>query len=491
MDTLQLRGPLRRFRNIFIGDRNFYRIVLTLVLPILVQNTVSNFVNLLDNVMVGTLGTAELTGVAISNQLIFVFNLTIFGAISGAGIFGAQFVGAEDWEGFRQSFRFKLLVAVGITAVGILILTLAPGPLASLYLTGEGDPAEAAAMLENSLRYLRVMVWGLLPFALTQSYSGTLRESGNALPPMIASISAVLVNLVGNYLLIFGNFGFPKLGVQGAAIATVLSRYVEFAVVAVWAHTDKRRFHFLTGAFRSFHIGRRLAGSIASKSLPLLANELLWALGMTTLTQIFSTRGLNVVAGLNIASTISNMFNVFFLSMGTAVAVTVGQSLGADDIPQAKSQVWKIIFFSVSVCIGLGSILAVAAGFIPDIYNTTDDVRHLATGFMRTSAMYMAFNATAHCCYFALRSGGKTFITFLFDCVYTWTIAVPYTWLMVNLTGLPVLTLYPLCFLTDVAKAVIGILVVRTGYWAKNIVKDGNRSGTGSLPEPAGGNGST
>ncbi len=186
--------------------------------------------------------------------------------------------------------------------------------------------------------------------------------------------------------------------------------------------------------------------------------------------QIFSTRGLIVVAGMNIASTIANMFNVFLLSMGTAVAVLVGQSLGADDIALAKKQVWKIIFFDVSVCIVLASALAVGAKYIPDIYNTEPEVRRLATVFMRSSALYMAFNAIAHCCYFTLRSGGKTFITFLFDSVFSWVVAVPYVFLMVRYSGLNIEALYPLCYLTDVIKAVIGILVVRTGYWAKNMV---------------------
>ncbi|NLN45284.1 MAG: MATE family efflux transporter [Clostridiaceae bacterium] len=472
MERTLYRSAWQRFKGMFLGDRKFYSVILALVLPIIVQNTVSNFVNLLDNVMVGSLGTTELSGVAIANQLIFVFNLSIFGAISGAGIYGAQFVGASNWEGLRQSFRFKLLVATGITAIGMSVLYFAADPLISLYLTGEGDAADAAAMLANGKSYLRIMVWGLLPFALTQTYSGTLRETGHATLPMVSSLAAVLVNLTFNYLLIFGHFGFPRLGIQGAAIATLMSRYVELGVVVIWTHTHHLKYFFMEGVYRSFRIGRKLALQIAAKSLPLLANEFLWSLSMTTLIQILSTRGLNVMAGLNIASTITNLFNVFFLSMGTAVAVTVGQSLGANDLVKAKGQVWKIIFFDVCVCIVLGSVLASVAGLIPRIYNTTDEVRHLATTFMRTSAMYMAFNATAHCCYFALRSGGKTFITFLFDSVYSWAIMIPYVYLLVHHTGLPITALYPLANLADAIKAIVGVLVVRTGYWARNIVSD-------------------
>lgn len=470
MQQASFRGIWARFKDKYIGDKIFYHTVLALVLPIIAQSMISNFVNLLDNIMVGQVGTVQMSGVAIANQLMFVFNLAIFGAISGAGIYGAQFAGAEDWEGLRQSFRFKLLIAIGITAIGAAIMIFFDDPIISLYLTGKGNAADAAAMLLYGKQYLRVMLLGLLPFALTQCYSGTLREKGETMLPMIAGIAAVLTNLIFNYLLIYGKFGFPALGVVGAAIATVLSRFVELGIVVVRTHKYTGKFFFMKGVYRSFRIKKKLAGDIAAKSLPLMANELLWSLGMTTLTQIFSTCGLMVVAGLNIASTISNLFNVFFMSMGTAVAVMVGQALGADDIPLAKRHVKKLIFFSVCLCIILGSILALCAGIIPNIYKTEPEVRRLATVFMRTSALYMAFNATAHCCYFAMRSGGKVFITFLFDSVYTWLFCVPYVYLMVRYSGLSIELLYPLCFLSDALKCFLGLFIVRSGRWAKNMV---------------------
>jgi len=463
-------GAMERFRKTFIGDKKFYRTVLTLVLPVIAQNMLSTFVNLLDNVMVGQVGTVQMSGVAIGNQLLFVFYLAIFGAVSGAGIFGAQFAGAGNWEGLRQTFRFKLLVVLAITAISATLILLLDDPVISLYLTGEGSAADAAAMLGYGKQYLHIMLLGMLPFVLTQSYSGTLRETGETVLPMVASITAVLVNLLFNYLLIFGKLGFPALGVAGAAIATVFSRFVELGIVAIWAHAHHKKFFFLKGIYRHFRIDGKLAGKIALKSLPLLVNELFWALGMTTLMQIFSTCGLMVVAGLNIASTITNLFNVFFISMGTAVAVMVGQALGSNDIPLAKRLSWKLIFFSACICAVLGAALALSAGVIPNIYRTTPEVRRLATVFMRTSALYMVFNAITHCCYFTMRSGGKTFLTMLFDSVFTWVVCVPYTFLLVRYSGLPIETLYVLGNMTEIFKCIIGILVVRSGRWAKNIV---------------------
>jgi len=469
MQTIQNPGLLGRFRRKFIGDKAFYRAVFALILPLIVQNTISNVVNLLDNVMVGRVGTLQMSGVAIANQLVFVYNLAIFGAISGAGIFGAQYVGAGNWEGFRQSFRFKLLIAGAITAIGIAILYIWREPLISLYLTGEGSPEDAAAMLEYGKGYLMISLACLPPFALSQCYAGTLRETGEARLPMVAALVAVLVNLVFNYIMIFGKFGFPAMGANGAALATCISRYVELAIVMIGSHCNKK-FHFMKGLYRHFHIEGHLMLDITKKSIPLLANEFFWSLGMTTMTPLFSTCGLIVVPALNIASTITNLFNVFFLSMGTAVAVMIGQALGADDIEGAKALAWKLMALGLSLAATVGLALVICSRFIVNVYNTEQAVKDLAVVFMCSCAFYMLFNSITHCSYFTLRSGGKTFVTMLFDSGYTWGLLLPFSWVMVKFSGLPIEWLYPVCYLTDVAKCVIGVLVVRTGYWAKNMV---------------------
>lgn len=393
MNPYNSAGIFGRFRSNLIGDRAFYKAVLALIVPIIMQNTISNFVGLLNNIMVGQIGTAQMSGVAIANQLIFVFNLTIFGGLSGPGIFGAQFYGAGNIEGLCHTFRYKLWTAAIILVAGIMVFLTCGDKLISFYLTGEGNASEAATMLVYGRDYLKVMLWGLLPFSLSQTYSGTLRETGESMLPMKASIAAVFTNLVLNYVMIFGKLGLPALGVVGAAVVTVISRYVELAVIVIYTHRHTDRFPFIEGLYRSLKVPFGLVRTVSKKGMPLLANELLWSLGVTTLTQIFSTCGLNVVAGLNISSTVTNLFNVVFISMGMAVAVMVGQALGAGDTTKAKSYVWKLIFFSVCTCFVIGGVLAAASPFIPNIYNTTEDVRKLAMHFMLTSSAYMAFNA--------------------------------------------------------------------------------------------------
>ena len=250
-----------RWKRLF-GDRKFYSMVLAVALPIMAQNGVTNFVSMLDNIMVGQLGTEPMSGVAIANQLLFVFNLCIFGATSGAGIFGAQFYGSGDTDGLRSTFQFKLLLCAGLTVLAIGILMAFPEPLIRLYLHEGGSAADIEATLQYGLDYVRVMLWGLFPFMIVQVYSSTLRETGQTIVPMVASMAAILVNLTFNYFLIFGRMGFPRLEVRGAAIATVLSRFVELAVIAGWTHAHAVRNRFVHGVYRKIHIPGRLAKQI-------------------------------------------------------------------------------------------------------------------------------------------------------------------------------------------------------------------------------------
>ena len=313
----------------FIGDRGFYRRVMLVAVPIIVQYAITNFVSLLDNIMVGQVGTLSMSGVAIVNQLLFVFNLCVFGSASGAGLYSAQFHGNDDPEGVRYAFRFKILAGIIIGAAGIVLFLSAGPQLISLFMQGDDDPAAVAETLDHAMTYLKVMLVGLLPFALSNAYSGTLRESGQTVVPMVAGISAVLTNLALNYILIFGHLGAPAMGVRGAALATVISRFVELAIVAGWTHLNGKKLPFIRGAYRSFYIPKKLLGDITLRTLPLMANELLYSLGLTVMNQCYSTRGLDVVAAVNICSTLSNLANVMYHAMGNVVSIIIGQMLGA------------------------------------------------------------------------------------------------------------------------------------------------------------------
>lgn len=454
----------------FIGDRAFYKNFLILMVPIMIQNGITNFVNMLDNIMVGRVGTLQMTGVAVTNQLLFVFNLCIFGAVSGAGIFVAQFFGKGDTDGIRFTFRFKMLFCLLISALGILLFIFGGKGLINLYLNGDGTKEEIAEAFKYAWGYLLIMCIGLIPYAITQCYSSTLRECGQSVMPMVAGVIAVFVNLAFNYLLIFGKFGFPRLGVNGAAIATIISRFVELIIIVLWTNTSRNINRFIIGALKSVYIPLSLIKSIVAKGLPLMLNESLWAASVAMLNQCYSVRGINVVAASNISQTFFNVFSVVFIAAGVAVGIVLGQMLGAADTENAMDTTKKLTTFTVILGIIVGVIYMICAEWIPLLYNVNDNVKIIATRLMQITAIAMPLEAFINAAYFTLRSGGKTTITFIFDSGFMWVIAVSTAFVLSRFTDIGILPLFAIIHLLNIIKCIIGYYFVKKGSWIKTIV---------------------
>lgn len=460
----------REFKRKYIGDRDFYKRYLWLALPMILQNAITNLVSFLDNIMVGQLGTEQMSGVAIVNQLIFVYNLAIFGVVSAASIFGAQYYGKGNHKGHMYSFRFKIYAAVLVTLLTILLFVTKGSDLIALYLTDTAGNGATEAALQYGLQYLAVMMAGLIPFAVNQAYATNIKETGQTFIPMAASFAAVGSNALLDYLLIFGIGPFPELGVQGAALATVLARYIEALIIIVWAHRNRQKNRYLEGAYTGFGMPGSELKAIIIKGFPLMINEVLWAAGMTVVTQCYSVRGLEVVAGLNIATTITNLFNIVYLQLGACISIVVGQYLGAGELEKAKDADNKMIVFSVFCCVVMAVLLLFVGGIFPQIYNTSDEIKLLATSFIAVSAIIMPFYSFSHVSYFTLRSGGKTMVTFLFDSVFTWVIVVPTAFLLANYTGFGIVSVYFLVQATELIKVVIGYFMVRSDVWLVQMV---------------------
>ena len=412
-----------------------------------------------------------MTGVSVVNQLLFVYNLCIFGAVAGAGIFTAQFYGQRDDEGIRQTFRFKIMICAVIGAAGIALLLLRGEALISLYLNGEATAAERADALRYGREYLAVMLIGLVPFTFNNAYASSMRETGQTVVPMVSGLAAVAVNMSLNYVLIFGKLGMPALGVKGAAIATVISRYTELAVNAAWLHSHGKRYPYIKGVYRSLRIALPLLKKITLKGMPLLVNEALWSASVAVLNQCYSTRGLNVVAANNIASTLWNLFSVCFISLGSATGIIIGQMLGAGRSPdEVRDCDRKLIAFSVTSCAVFGLVMAAVSGIFPLIYKTDEAVRSLATSLICINSVIMPFNAYTNAAYFTLRSGGKTLSTLLFDSCFVWVVSVPLAFSLNRFTGVPILPLYTVCQGAEILKCVIGFVMLKRGTWIRNIV---------------------
>lgn len=456
----------------FIGDRAFYKRTLAIAVPIMIQNGITNFVGLLDNIMVGRVGTEQMSGVAIVNQLIMIYNLCIFGATAGAGIFTTQYFGEGNDEGIRQTFRFKIWMCGLLTVLAAAIFIVFADPLISAYLSGSSDGGDMTAALLHGKSYLKVMLFGFAPFAMLQIYSGTLRECNETVVPMKAGLAAVAVNLTLNYILIYGKFRFPQMGVTGAALATTVARYVEAAIVIIWTHTHKTIHTYIKGLYKTLLVPYHLLRRFTAKALPLLANESLWSGGMAMLSQRYCIRGLSVIAGLNIANTVYNVFSVVFIALGEAVAIIVGQLLGAGEMKKAKDTDNKLIVFAVISCTAIAIVMLFVAPLFPKLYNTTDMAKNIATQFIFAQAIFMPQTAFINATYFTLRSGGKTTITFIFDSLYVWCVSVPIAFVLSKYTTIPAVYIFVLVHIADWIKCIIGFVLVKRGMWIQNIIKN-------------------
>ena len=443
------------------------------MIPMLVQNLITNFVSLLDNLMVGQVGTEPMSGVAIVNQLLFVLNLFLFGGLAGVGIFTAQFYGKGDEEGIRSTVRAKLWFALIAVGLGAGVFLGFGEKLISLFLHEGEEALDLAATLRYGKDYLAVMLVQIAPFAMTQVYSSTLRETGETVVPMRAGIAAVLVNLGFNYILIFGKLGAPALGVVGAAMATVLSRFVECGIVMLWTHRHRQRAPYIRGLYRSLRVPAGLLKQILVLGTPLLFNELLWSGGMTVLNQCYSLRGLEVVSSFNISSTVGNLFFCAFIAMGNSISIMIGQLLGAGELERAVDEDRKLIAFSLVLSVAVGLLMALVAPLIPQAYNTTDTVKTLAEKLLLIYAAMMPLYSYTNSCYFTLRSGGKTLITFVFDSLFVWVVCIPVAFVLSRYTQMPILPMYAIVELTNLIKCGIGFVMVRQRKWVVNLVGKG------------------
>ena len=452
-------------------DNSIYKKALKLAVPMMIQSGITNAVGLVDNIMVGSLGTESITAVSIAGQLIFVFNLAIFGGLSGPGIYGAQYFGHGNTEGVKEIFRLKFWIGLLCTIAGVLVFIFAGDALIRRYLTGEGNDIDPMITLEFSRQYLDIMLIGFIPFTITQVYAGSLRETDESVKPMVAGIASVFVDVVFNYLLIYGKFGLPRLEVRGAAIATVIARFVEMGVVVIWAHKRSDIHTFLKGIYKTLKVPAEMTKKVLAKSFPIFINEFLWAGGLAFLTQIYSKRGLDIIAGLNISNAICNLLNVVFIALGSAVGIIIGQMLGASEYEKAKASSVKLMWFTSAICILLTIVLISISGVFPKIYNTTEAVRDYSTKFIIITALFFPIQGFLNTLYFTLRSGGKTVITFLFDSGFSWVVSVPVAYIICTFTGLPILWIYVTIQALDIIKVVVGYVLIKKGIWITNLVE--------------------
>jgi len=443
-----------------IGDKSFYKRLLAIALPIVVQQLITSSVQLVDNVMVGSLGELAIDSVSTVNQLYFIVILVTFGTLGGAGVFTAQYFGSKDYDKLKQTFRFKILAALTVVFISFIILSFFGRSLFALF-------TDNSIILDHAEGYFKIVRWSMFPWAISVGISFTFRETGVTKPLLYISLATIITNTFLNYLLIFGNFGLPQLGINGAAIATVISRVVEFGLLLVLV--IKKGHVFNTKFSDIFKIEATVLKAIVIMAIPLMLNEVLWSTGQTIFIEAYSTRGANAYAAANITGAISQLVFVVFGGISTGIAVMVGNTLGENKLDQARDNAKKLIFAAMIAAFAMGLILFAASFFILDIYDVLDETKRFAEFNIRVNALIipvLAFNVSM---YFTLRAGGDTKSTFLMDSGYMWVIQVPTVFILSRVTDLPVTMLFLIVQLLEIPKMGFAFTRYQKGHWIRNL----------------------
>ncbi len=443
------------------NDKAFFRTLFVLALPIMFQNLLHSLVNMLDTIMIGRLGTIEIAAVGLGNQVFFLLNMILFGAVSGAAVFTAQYWGKKDTSGIRQTTGLALIIVLSIGTLFTLLCLVFPRRIIGFY---SADPA----VIEQGALYLRAMAPSFIPFAISFVFMLVMRTTGKVKLAMTATAISLSLNAVGNYVLIFGPGPFPELGVQGAGYATVLARWVELAIVLI---TVYGRRYVMAGTLREFlSFDRAFAAKFVHIVTPVIINELFWAFGVTMQNVIFARTGTAAMAAFNITVTVSNLAWFIFIGLGNGASVMVGNKIGEGNREEATEYAWKITRFSALLAAFVGVLLLPLSRLLPLFFNIeTDVLRTIYRMFIILMLTYpfRAFNMSV--IIGVLRAGGDTRYSIVFDLVFMWTVSIPLAAAASFLFGWPAWVIY-LCLVTEEPlKTILGYRRLSSGKWLHDV----------------------
>jgi putative MATE family efflux protein len=445
------------------SDKGFYKSLFAIAIPIMLQNLINSFVNVLDTVMIGRLGTVEIAAVGLGNNVFFFYMILLFGLSSGGAVFIAQFWGKRDIGGIRKTVGLCCAASFVIGGGFTLAAALAPDRIMGIY---SADKEVIAA----GARYLRWLAPSFLPFALAQVLVLSLRSIEQVKPPMTTTLIALSMNGVLNWLLIFGIGPFPAMDVAGAALATTVSRVTEALLllgICRW-----KRFPII-GPLREMRaFNRAFISRFARIVAPILANEFAWSLGVAMQNIIFARTHTDAIAAFNITGTVSQLTWVLFIGLGNGVGVLIGKKIGEGDHAGARDYALKIIFFAPLVSLGAAAALIPISYLTPLIFKVNETVlRTVARMLLILAAMYpfRAFNMSM--VIGICRAGGDTVFCAVYDVAFMWLIALPAAALAGLAFHAPFWLIYLLLLSEEFFKMAAGIWRFRSGKWLHDVTR--------------------
>ncbi|HEY8344509.1 MAG TPA: MATE family efflux transporter [Bacillota bacterium] len=446
------------------GKNRFYYRVFALAWPIVLQNFIAAFLNIIDTVMVGKLGETEIAAVGLANQYFFFFHMFLIGLCAGCSVFIAQFWGTKDTRNIRR------IVGIGLGSVALVaFFFMGLGYLFSEQIIAVFNNETSVILL--GAKYLRIVLAGYLFTAVTFLYSFALRSIGDTFQPMLISAAALLINVFFNYVFIFGKLGAPAMGVEGAALATVIARVVEtvFLVGSVY----RQRGVLAASGRELFDVNLSYIKKTYRIIFPVLLNDLCWGLAAMVYTAVYGHMGSQVVAAIQIVNSVSNLFMVVIYGISNAAAVMVGNCIGAGKVQQGKVYARKFTRLSVAIGFLLGGLLAFASPYMLRFFNVSAQALHYARIILYVvSAIFFIRVLDIILITGILRGGGDARYALLTEGFTMWFIGVPLTIGGAFLLKLPAYIVYTLAIVEEIVKCALGLRRLRSGRWIKKVTRN-------------------
>ena len=445
--------------------KGFYKTLFSIAVPIILQNLLQTFVNMMDTIMVGRLGFVEIASVGLGNQIFFMLNMVIFGVSSGCSIFIAQFWGAEDFKGIRKTFGIMLLVCSVVSIIFFTAGSLIPDKLIGLYSNDE-------IVIREGGRYLRLVSLCYPLMAVSFSFQMAFRSTEHVVLPMVTTAISFVLNVGLNALLIFGfaPLGIPRMGISGAALATVISRAVEMIVTIAVGKILKFE---VFGSFKELSgFDKIFIKKLFVVALPVLLSETLWGLGITTQNSIFAHSGTDSFAAFSIMNTVSQLTWVFFIGMGLASSVILGKKIGANEEDAARAFAFRFSWFMPLMGAIIGLLLFPISRLLPLIFNVSPEIIDITQSMLYVLIVMYPFRAFNMLIIVGIcRSGGDTVFATIIDNGWMWLLAIPLGCLATFVWHCPAWVILFCLESEQVLKTACGLLRVKSGKWLHNVAK--------------------
>jgi putative MATE family efflux protein len=449
--------------NLGFKDKSFYNKMIAISVPIMLQNLISSVLNMVDTVMVGALGEAQLAAVGLANQVFFVFFLLIYGINSGCGIFIAQYWGSKDEANIKRTVGFSVVIGAVVGLIFTLIALYLPGQIMQLFTTD-------LTVIKYGIDYMRFVSLGYVLTSISIAYSFAARNIGDVKAPTIISMVSLIFNGVFNFILIFGYLGFPRLEVQGAAIATVSARLIEAMALVYWVYAVRKNKVLAPGIKDIKRLNMTYIKNIMVTAIPVILNDVFWALGMTMYSAAYARIGTTAIASIQIANTAQNIFIVISIGLASSCAVMLGNEIGSGEKEKAILYAKRFLAIGTMAGLLLGVLLILISPVVLMLFSNTQAVQQIAQKIM------LIMGAFLWCRFLngilvvgVLRSGGDTTFAMILETCSVWLVGVPLAFAGALLWHFPVYFVYTLITLEELVKAFFGIGRVRSNKWVRDV----------------------